>query len=86
MEPLFLTLLDPCTARVSVLHCNLEVLDDGVFVIHAEKDVIFHVINNKDKSMSILQYNKKIDKQGEIIKKNSSNVYRIETDNTVNRS
>ena len=70
MEPLFLTLLDPCTARVSVLHCNLEVLDDGVFVIHAEKDVIFHVINNKDKSMSILQYNKKIDKQGEIIKKN----------------
>ena len=72
MEPLFLTLLDPCTARVSVLHCNLEVLDDGVFVIHAEKDVIFHVINNKDKSMSILQYNKKIDKQGEIIKTNSS--------------
>ena len=23
MEPLFLTLLDPCTARVSVLHCSL---------------------------------------------------------------
>ena len=63
MEPLFLTLLDPCTARVSVLHCNLEVLDEGVFVIHAEKDVIFHVINNKDKSMSILQYNKKADEQ-----------------------
>ena len=63
MEPLFLTLLDPGTARVSVLHCNLQALEEDVFVIHAEKDVIFHVINNKDKSMSILQYNKKVEKQ-----------------------
>ena len=63
MEPLFLTLLDPGTARVSVLHCNLQALEEDVFVIHAEKDVIYHVINNKDKSMSILQYNKKVEKQ-----------------------
>lgn len=64
MEPLFLTLLDPCTARVSVLHCSLDHLEDEVFAIgfdNKEKDVIFHVINNRDKSNSIQHYSKKLD-------------------------
>ena len=61
MEPLFLTLLDPCTARVSVLHCSLDMLEEEVFAIAFEKDqgspdVIFHVINNGDKSTSLKQY------------------------------
>ena len=59
MEPLFLTLLDPCTARVSVLHCSLDMLEEEVFAIafdQGNQDVIFHVINNGDKSTSLRQY------------------------------
>lgn len=69
MEPLFLTLLDPCTARLSVLHCSLNMLEENVFAIAFDKDgidgagaqdhVIFHVINNGDKSTSLKQYSKR---------------------------
>ena len=62
MEPLFLTLLDPCTARVSVLHCSLDMLEEEVFAIafdQSNQDVIFHVINNGDKSTSLRQYSKR---------------------------
>ena len=62
MEPLFLTLLDPCTARVSVLHCSLDMLEEEVFAIafdQGNQDVIFHVINNGDKSTSLRQYSKR---------------------------
>ena len=38
MEPLFLTLLDPCTARVSVLHCSLDMLEEEVFAITFDKE------------------------------------------------
>ena len=66
MEPLFLTLLDPCTARVSVLHCSLNMLEDEVFAIAFEKDqlhqdVIFHVINDHEtKTGSLKQYSKRL--------------------------
>jgi hypothetical protein len=66
MEPLFLTLLDPSTARVSVLHCKLEMMEDEVFAIgfeatEATEDVIYHVINNRDNTSNyIKQYNKRI--------------------------
>ena len=66
MEPLFLTLLDPCTARVSVLHCSLNMLEEEVFAItFAEKDqlhqdVIFHVTNDQEKVGSLKQYSKRV--------------------------
>ena len=75
MEPLFLTLLDPCTARVSVLHCSLNMLEDQVFAIafekhdnqlqqqqqHHDQAVIFHVINDdQEKTGSLKQYSKRV--------------------------
>ena len=48
MEPLFITLLDPSTARVSVLHCKVEQLEgvesaDIFAVTTLGKEVIYHV-------------------------------------------
>ena len=48
MEPLFITLLDPSTARVSVLHCKVEQLEgvesaDIFAVTTLGKEVVYHV-------------------------------------------
>ena len=48
MEPLFITLLDPSTARVSVLHCKVEQLEgvesaDIFAVTTLGREVVYHV-------------------------------------------
>ena len=71
MEPLFLTLLDPSTARVSVLHAkieHLESVDDGdgsshrVYAIAtSNNEVVYHVSSGKkgsDKVKRIFAFSK----------------------------
>jgi hypothetical protein len=68
MEPLFITLLDPSTARVSVLHAKVELLEAGgvddladIFSIAtSEREVIYHVSGAPEKKGNRADQNKRI--------------------------